>query len=149
MGKMEERGRTMDCAVYPLNGLKKYKYVVILSRYQGKLLLSRHRERNTWETQGGHIEPGETPAEAARRELFEESGALAFSLTPLCDYHAADEVSHANGMVFAAEVKELGPLPESEMAETALFDQLPENLTYPDITPLLYRRWMEVETGER
>ena len=45
-----------------------YKYVVVLSRYQGKLLLSQHRDRNTWETQGGHIEPGETPEEAARRE---------------------------------------------------------------------------------
>ena len=39
-----------------------YKYVVVFSRYQGRLLLSRHKERRTWETQGGHVEPGETPA---------------------------------------------------------------------------------------
>ncbi len=136
----------MDCAVYPLEELKEYKYVVVLSLYKGKLLLSRHGERDTWETQGGHIEPGETPLEAAQRELYEESGALEFTLSPLCDYFAGDEVSHANGMVFVAEVTALGPLPQSEMAETALFDQLPENLTYPCITPLLYRRWMEKET---
>lgn len=135
----------MECAVHPLYELKEYKYVVVLSRYHGKLLLSRHRERDTWETQGGHIEPGETPLEAARRELHEESGAVEFAITPLCDYFAGDEVSHANGMVFAAEVKSLGPLPQSEMAQTALFDQLPKNLTYPDITPKLYRRLLQRE----
>ena len=47
--------------------------MVVLSRYRGKILLSRHKDRDTWETQGGHIEPGETPLEAARRELRQES----------------------------------------------------------------------------
>lgn len=68
----------MKCKIYGLGVLKQYKYVVILSEYKGKILLSRHRDRNTWETQGGHIEKGETPMEAAKRELFEESGAIVF-----------------------------------------------------------------------
>ena len=42
-------------------------------------------------------------------------------------------------MVFAAQVDRLGPLPESEMAEIRAFDELPEDLTYPDITPHLFR----------
>ena len=61
------------CTVSPFGTLENYKYVVVLSEYEGKLLLSRHKERKTWETQGGHIEPGETPLQAAQRELFEES----------------------------------------------------------------------------
>ncbi len=58
----------------------------------------------------------------------------------LCDYWAGDEVTGegATGQVFHAEIHELGPLPESEMAEVRLFDGLPENLTYPAITPELY-----------
>lgn len=135
----------MRCSIHPLNSLLEYKYVVVLSLFEGRLLLSRHRERATWETQGGHIEPGETPMEAAGRELFEESGALSFTLAPLCDYFAGDEVSHANGMVFVAHIQTLGPLPHSEMAETALFDRLPDNLTYPDITPRLFQRLLEAE----
>lgn len=133
-------GLAMECRTYDAGVLETYKYVVVLSRYQGKILLSRHRERTTWETQGGHIEPGETPLEAARRELYEESGAREYAIEPLCDYWAGDEEDNANGMVFAAEIRELGPLPESEMAETRLFDRLPDNITYPDITPRLFER---------
>ncbi len=120
------------------------KYVVVFSRFQGRLLLSRHRDRSTWETQGGHVEPGESPWEAARRELWEESGAEEFTLEPLFHYHArlaADpQDPGAAGAVFFAEIARLGPLPESEMAQVKAFDSLPENITYPGITPRLYQR---------
>lgn len=130
----------MGCKTYPLGELEDYKYVVVLSCYQGKILLSRHRERQTWETQGGHIEPGETPLDAAKRELYEESGALEYAIRPLCDYRAWNEETGrgANGVVFAAEIEMLGPMPESEMAETRQFDTLPEEITYPEITPVLF-----------
>ena len=42
--------------------------------------------------------------------------------------------------MFVARIHKIGSLPESEIAETALFTRLPENLTYPDITPVLYRK---------
>lgn len=128
------------CRTFDMEEHKTYKYVVIFSRFQGKLMLSRHKSRDTWETQGGHIEPGETPEQAARRELWEESGAEEFSLTPVCGYLAADESSEAAGAVFFAEISKMGNLPESEMAEVKLFPTLPENVTYPGITPLLFRR---------
>lgn len=34
----------------------------------------RHRRLNAWLPVGGEVEPGETPLEAARRELREETG---------------------------------------------------------------------------
>ena len=108
----------MRCDTYPLGALGELKYVVVLSRMDGRILLSRHRERSGWETQGGHIEPGETPLAAARRELYEESGALEYDIAPLCDYQFA----HGAAAVYAVSVTRLGPLPESEMAEVRLFD---------------------------
>ena len=66
--------RELQCRVFPIGFLERYKYTVICAAYQGKWLLSRHRQRSTWETQGGHIEAGETPLACAKRELFEESG---------------------------------------------------------------------------
>lgn len=128
------------CRTFDMEERKTYQYVVIFSKFQGKLMLSRHKARDTWETQGGHIEPGETPEQAARRELWEESGAEEFTLTPVCGYLAADESSEAAGAVFFAEISKMSNLPESEMAEVKLFPTLPENVTYPGITPLLFRR---------
>lgn len=131
--------------IHEIGSLKQYKYVVVLSEYNGKILLSKHRNRTTWETQGGHIEPGEEPIEAAKRELYEESGAIDFDIEPLCDYRAGDKGTgkFANGMVFHAVIRKLGDMPESEMARTKQFDSLPDNLTYPQITPVLFEYLFE------
>lgn len=129
----------MKCRVFPLKTLNDYKYVVILSIYKEKIMLSRHKRRTTWETQGGHIEVGETPETAAERELYEESGAVKYRIKPIFDYWAGDDGSGANGMVFLAQIDEVGRLPESEMKEVSFFDRLPENLTYPEITPVLFQ----------
>ena len=39
-----------------------------------RLLLVRHSEGNNWTTPGGMMEPYETPADAAVREMWEETG---------------------------------------------------------------------------
>ena len=41
---------------------------------EGRLLLVEQSELATWGTIGGMVEPGESPADAARREAFEETG---------------------------------------------------------------------------
>ena len=139
----------MICKTYPLHTLEgSYKYVVILSQMNGHILLSRHKERTTWETQGGHIEPGETPLQAAHRELFEESGAAEYTLMPLCDYWAGSEdgLRGESGVVFTANIRKLDNLPESEMAEVQCFDALPDNLTYPPITKAVFRYMEDAPT---
>ena len=126
----------MEIKAHPFNTLGEYIYADIISFYKGQWIFSKHKKRTTWETQGGHIEEGETPLEAAKRELFEEAGAVDFNIEPLCDYWVYAElegkVLTGNGQVYFANVYSLTDLPsESEMEMICLFDAPPKELTYP------------------
>ena len=131
----------MKCTTYPFGTLGEYKYADIISVHSGKWIFSKHKKRNTWETQGGHIEEGETPLETAKRELFEEAGAVDFDIEPLCDYSCVgyfngNDIS-GNGQVFFAIVRTLSSIPEySEMEKICFIDTLPDKLTYPIIHDL-------------
>jgi ADP-ribose pyrophosphatase YjhB (NUDIX family) len=118
--------------------------VVVCAFENGRMLLSWHRGHRAWETQGGHIEANETPEEAARRELYEESGVTRAELLPVCDYYAFDSEGESNGRVFAARVLEREALPEYEMQKVQAFECLPEDLTYPRVTPVLFREAAEI-----
>jgi 8-oxo-dGTP diphosphatase len=48
--------------------------VAIFCRHGDAVLLIHHRRLGTWLPVGGELEPGEAPLEAARRELWEETG---------------------------------------------------------------------------
>ena len=104
----------------------------------------RHRERVTFEIPGGHIEAGETALQAAKRELYEETGATAFELREICDYGVGRDSEVSYGKLFFAEITELGELPpQYEMAERIFADALPKNMTYPEIQPKLFEWLME------
>jgi 8-oxo-dGTP diphosphatase len=48
--------------------------VAVYARQSGRVLVIHHRRLGTWLPLGGELEAGETPLEAAVRELREESG---------------------------------------------------------------------------
>ena len=115
-------------------------YVVIVAETKGKWIFCKHKDRDTWEIPGGHIEPGEKPMEAAARELQEETGAEAFELKRLCAYSVEHEERTSYGLLFHAHVEKLKKMPNSEIAEISLDDNLPEKLTYPEIQPDLFHK---------
>lgn len=127
------------------------KFAVLVARYQGKWILCSHKQRTTWETPGGHRENGEQIDAAARRELWEETGAAQAELHPICVYSVPKDGKASYGMLYFADVKVLGPLPEtSEIGEIQLFDALPANMTYPGVHPQLHSRvqaWLNVQSG--
>lgn len=118
-----------------------YDFAVIVASMDGRWLLCRHRERDTYECPGGHREPGESILDAARRELYEETGAADFSLAPVCAYSVTTGGATRYGLLCRAEVHALGDIPEgSEIAEVLPMDEPPARWTYPDIQPLLMER---------
>ena len=145
-------------------------FVVIVARYDEKWLFVRHKERATYEIPGGHINYDEDYIEAAKRELYEETGAIEFdidfvsfySVTSL-DIPSTFEVSESSeivtafvgettgGYLFFANIRELSTLPDFEMAETKLFERMPDNLTYPHIQPKLFEHiqpWLNLQSAK-
>lgn len=126
----------MEFIIYPFNTLDNYFCVDIMALYKGKWIFCKHKKRDTWENPGGHIDEGETPLEAAKRELYEETGAIHFDIEPLCDYYIDGEVDgryfKGNVQVYFAIVHTLGELPSgSEMEFIDFFDSFPDELKFP------------------
>ena len=116
-----------------------YTRVVCVSRYNGQWVYCRHKERDTWEIPGGHIEPGENWLEAAKREMFEETGAKVLNVEPIAVYTISKP-----GLLCYAEIEEFGEIPaEFEIKEIGFFDDEPENLTYPDTHKLMFKKVKE------
>lgn len=117
------------------------KFAVIISKNQNQYVFCKHRDRDTWEIPGGHREAGENIIDAAKRELYEETGALEFDIEPICVYSvtAPDNFDgkESFGMLFFADIKRFEAELHSEIEKIMAMDELPERWTYPDIQPAL------------
>lgn len=115
---------------------KELTRVVCVCKYKGKYVFSYNKKRNGWEIPGGHIEEGETWQEAAKREMFEETGATRIKVTPISIYKIS-----TYGLLCYCEIEEIGDLSkEYEMEKIMLSDTLPDRdmLTFPDSFKLYF-----------
>ena len=122
------------------------KFAVIISKSQGKWLLCKHKERSTYEFPGGHREVGEDILSTAKRELYEETGAVEYQVKKICIYSVCgndgviENSTETFGMLYFADITKFEELPGFEMEKIDLFDELPDNWTYPEIQPKLLEK---------
>ena len=108
--------------------------VVCVSKCKDDFVFSYNKKRNGWEIPGGHIEEGETWEEAAKREMYEETGATKIEVEPVCVYKIS-----TYGLLCYCKILEMKELPkEYEMEKILLRETLPDNLTFPDSSKIYF-----------
>ena len=128
--------KTVNGEQHPFYSLETLDYVTVLAvtQQQHVLLVRQYRpavERYTLELPSGHVDPGETPEDSARRELLEETG------------YQADTVEHLGTLIpdsgqlanrlwcyFAGNVQRVTPAPELEAGITLITCTLAELESY-------------------
>lgn len=121
---------------------EKLKFAVIIAETRGKMVFCKHQKRDTYECPGGHREPGEMIMQTARRELYEETGALDFDIAPVCVYSVVDdgkngEETETFGMLCFADIRTFEEELHNEIEKIIITEELPEQWTYPQIQPKL------------
>lgn len=131
-----------------------FKFAVIISKYNGKWVFCKHKERDTYEIPGGHRENNEQILETAKRELYEETGALEYTISPVCVYSVIGKnmVNQSGeetyGMLYFADIQRFENELHSEMECVCFFYDLPTEWTYPLIQPLLIEEYLKREKYE-
>ncbi len=137
---------TMEVRFYDHVNDNKITYAVIIARANGKWVFCKHKDRDTWEFPGGHREANEIIEDTARRELHEETGAIEFSIVPVCPFGVFGDVFHASiesedhyGMLYVSEINGFEKNLHYEMEEILLLDNVTDHWTYPIVQPLLLK----------
>ncbi len=148
----------MEVKFYDTVDDKLLKFAVIVAKSKGKWVFCKHKERDTYECPGGHRETGENIDDTARRELYEETGAIDYSIKPICVY-SVTEPDNFNGVetfgkLYFADITTFETELHSEIERIELFDGLPKKWTYPLIQPLLLKEvegriFPEIVTGDK
>lgn len=120
------------------------KFAVIISKTDGKWVLCKHKDRDTYEVPGGHREEEEEILSTAKRELYEETGAIDYYILPICAYSVKGNTRNGEvlneetfGMLYYANIRSFESELHSEIEKIIITDSLVNEWTYPLIQPRL------------
>ena len=127
------------------------KFAVIAAKTNGKWVFCKHKNRNTLEMPCGHRENGEDILATAKRELYEETGAIRFEIRPVCVYSVTApnnfDGNETVGMLYYTDISAFEIELHCEIEKIVITDNLPTDWTYPEIQPALLKEIRKV-TGK-
>ena len=125
---------------------------VIVVDCENRILLQLRSDNHCWGYAGGSVELDEAVEDAAKRELFEETGLIAKSIELFgvfsgkdthYIYPNGDEVSNVDIVYICREYTGTLKCQDGEVEELKFFrlDEIPENISKPIRVPL--NKWIE------
>ena len=116
------------------------------------VILHRHRRLEIWLQPGGHVDPGERPEDAARRETHEETGLVARHVVPINLFHVdvhpgpRGHTHYDLRYLLVSEPRDPSP-PQGESPEVYWFDfDAAAQRAADDLVPVLRRLAESVDT---
>lgn len=118
---------------------------VIVENEKGEILLELRRDNGCWGYAGGAVELDERVEDAAKRELFEETGLTAETLELFgvfsgpelhYIYPNGDEVSNIDHVYICRQYDGVPKADEQEIIDVRFFslDEIPENISPPIVS---------------
>lgn len=77
---MFEGEKTIHVQFYETIKDELLEFAVILTKFEEKWVFCKHRERGTWEFPVGHRDASDTVEQAARCEIYEETGVVVYTM---------------------------------------------------------------------
>lgn len=118
------------------------KFAVIFTMHDGKYVFCKHKQRDTLEIPGGHREDNEAIDDTAKRELYEETGAIDFDIKPVCVYSVTEKNNFNGaetfGMLYYANIRSFETELHNEIEKIIITDKAPTSWTYPTIQPEIF-----------
>ena len=125
---------------------------VIVENDRGEILLQRRTDNHCWGYAGGSVELDEAVEDAAKRELFEETGLIARELSLFGVFSGAqmhyvypngDEVSNVDIVYLCRDFVGVLKKQDCEVEQLEFFpaSAIPESISPPNRIPLM--RWLE------
>ncbi len=125
-------------------GIKQYTHAggIVIRRQRGEiyyLVVQAKPNPDHWVIPKGHIEPGETPEEAARREIREETGVAADIIAPLGDLRFQHGGARVAALIYLLAYRGEGQPAEKRQCRWEPFATARELLTFANNRTLLDR----------
>lgn len=131
---------------------------VIVENEKGEILLQLRADESSWAYAGGSVELDERVEDAARRELYEETGLVAEELELLGIfsgpemhhvYPNGDQVSNIDVVYICRKYKGTLRCDDKEVKKLSFFpiDNLPENIFKPNVMAI--KSYVKRRTGKK
>lgn len=130
-----------DCSEEQVSNVIRVTHITVAAFRNGKYLFVKRRNNPTLELPETDKKHGEKPRDTVRRLLSEKLGVINARLEYVTAYSQTDGAEIEYGLLYYADIDELGPFPHSDLVSVYYLDTPPEDKekwSFPEIQmPLL------------